>query len=226
MTVNIHRSRDALPHPSFANGPVARMERSEIRGRSTSLNAAPGLRCASSGLRRKKEAERRQAHSPSSAPAGAARVQRDALACRRSTTALAAANQRHSSAPATRFLGRGRGARSRWFERPCAWQRIHASLAGVTRSFLSQSSDMSRRPVIMPAGRIRQSRPGAEVTSPHPRAPFPLRQPASPAGVLQVSEILCIVAKTVTNVKRAMLYLTDPYFRDIIDSNEGKRCHG
>jgi hypothetical protein len=34
------------------------------------------------------------------------RVQRDALAFRRSTTALAAANERRSSAPATRFLGR------------------------------------------------------------------------------------------------------------------------
>jgi hypothetical protein len=34
----------------------------------------------------------------------AARDQRIALACRRSTTALAAATERHSSAPATRFL--------------------------------------------------------------------------------------------------------------------------
>ena len=60
---------------------------------------------------------------------------------------------------------------------------------GVTRSFLSQSSDMSRRPVIMPAGRIRRSRPGAEVTSPRPREPLSLRQPGSPAGVLYASEI-------------------------------------
>ena len=71
---------------------------------------------------RKKEAERRQARSPSSAPAGAARVQRDALTCRRSTTALAAANQRHSSAP----------------ER-ASWEA--AKKAGVTRPRLSQSSD-------------------------------------------------------------------------------------
>jgi hypothetical protein len=34
------------------------------------------------------------------------RIQRDALASRRSTTALAAANERRRSAPATRFLGR------------------------------------------------------------------------------------------------------------------------
>ena len=39
---------------------VARMERSEIRGLSIRFKAAPGLRFAPSGLRRKKEAERRQ----------------------------------------------------------------------------------------------------------------------------------------------------------------------
>jgi hypothetical protein len=54
------------PRPSSAKA-VARMERSEIRGRPTSLNAAPGLRCAPSGLQIKREAERRQTHCPSSA---------------------------------------------------------------------------------------------------------------------------------------------------------------
>jgi hypothetical protein len=34
---------------------VARMKRSEIRGRSISFNAAPGLRFAPSGLRRKEK---------------------------------------------------------------------------------------------------------------------------------------------------------------------------
>ena len=48
------------PRPSSAKA-VARMERSEIRGRPTSLNAAPGLRCAPSRLQ-KKEAERRQTY--------------------------------------------------------------------------------------------------------------------------------------------------------------------
>src|ERR1700728_467463 len=44
---------------------------------------------------------------PASAPErGAARAERCALAFRRPTTALAAANERHSSTPATRFLGR------------------------------------------------------------------------------------------------------------------------
>ena len=59
------------------------MERSEIWGRSASLNAAPGLRCASSGLQRQqiKKAERRQARNPTvrtcgrgAHPAGRARL--------------------------------------------------------------------------------------------------------------------------------------------------------
>jgi hypothetical protein len=51
----------------------------------------------------KRKAERRQtrSHDPRF---GAARADRSALACRRSTTALAAANERRSSTPATRFL--------------------------------------------------------------------------------------------------------------------------
>src|SRR5579863_10516688 len=90
---------------------------------------------------------------PSHPPLRAEEDKEGALACRRSTAALAAANERRSSAPATRFLGLGRSARSRWFERPRAF------LAGVTRSFLSQSSGVSRRPVILPAGRISQEPP-------------------------------------------------------------------
>ena len=50
---------------TISSSAVARMKRSEIRERSTSLNAAPGLRFAPSGLRKKerkeeKEAERRK----------------------------------------------------------------------------------------------------------------------------------------------------------------------
>ena len=45
-------------------------------------------RFANSKQRKKKEAERRQALILSTAPSDAARVLRDALACRRSTTAL------------------------------------------------------------------------------------------------------------------------------------------
>jgi hypothetical protein len=56
-------------------------------------------------------------------------------------------------------------------------------------SDLSQSSELPRRPVVMPDGRMTRSRPGAEVTSPRPREPLSLRQPVSPADVLSVSEI-------------------------------------
>jgi hypothetical protein len=66
---------------------------------------------------KRKEAERRQTHRQMPAPAGAGRAterrlappvrSRGALACRRSTAALAEANQRRRSAPAMRFLGRG-----------------------------------------------------------------------------------------------------------------------
>jgi hypothetical protein len=42
---------------------------------------------------------------------------------------------------------------------------------------------------MMPAGRFRRSRPGAEVTSLRPREPHSLRQTEWPAGVLHESEI-------------------------------------
>jgi hypothetical protein len=61
--------------------------------------------------------------------------------------------------------------------------------AGVTRSLPPQSSELPRRPVIVPAGRYCRSRPGAKVTSPCPREPLSLRQPVSPADVLHGSEI-------------------------------------
>jgi len=50
------------------------------------------------------EAERRQVHPPHASGVRRA-LKRSALACRRSTAVLAAASERHSSAPATRFLG-------------------------------------------------------------------------------------------------------------------------
>ena len=53
---------------------------------------------------RKRNAERRVSNLRTLA--GAARAERCALTFRRPTTALAAASERHSSTPATRFLGR------------------------------------------------------------------------------------------------------------------------
>jgi hypothetical protein len=101
-----HRSRDAIGAQVLSNSevarPVARMQRSAIRGRSISFYVAPGFRCAPPGLRRerKKEAERRQTLFNNLRTSGCGRAtDRDrlaptrplsgALACRRSTTALA-----------------------------------------------------------------------------------------------------------------------------------------
>ncbi len=96
------------------------MERSEIRVRSSSLYAAPGFRCTQPGLRRnkKKEADRRQTRYSTTRTQAAHRARRGygglrrpsasgALACRRSTTALAAATERHRSAPVHALPGDG-----------------------------------------------------------------------------------------------------------------------
>ena len=90
-----------------------------------------------------------------------------------------------------------------WSERTIPMVRkIVRRSAGVTRSFLSQSSGLPRRPVMVPAGRIPRSRPGAAVTSRRPREPLSPRQPASPADVLYGSEIReKFVAEMGTNVK-------------------------
>jgi hypothetical protein len=120
---------------------------------------------------------------PSHPPPRAGEDKEGALACRRSTAALAAANERRSSAPATRFLGLGRSARSRWFERSCAAQRaLPAPSCPSPAGFPAGRSWC--RPGVYP-----RSRPRAAVTSRRPREPLSLRQPASPAGILYGSEI-------------------------------------
>ena len=87
-------------------------------------------------------------------------LKRSALAYRRSTTALAAANQRHRSAsdalPGTRLK------------------------TGVTRLRLSQSSDKVADRSSCRPGVSARSRPGARLTRLRPREPHPLRQPESP----------------------------------------------
>jgi hypothetical protein len=92
---------------------------------------------------------------------------RGALACRRSTTALAAATERPSSAPDTRFLGNFSVRRR----------------LGVIRCYLhlrlSQSSECPRRPVVMPAGRMSPEPPGSEGDEPPPAG----TALAPPAGV-------------------------------------------
>jgi hypothetical protein len=108
-----------------------------------------------------------------------ARRKRSALACRRSTAALAAANERRSSAPATRFLGPGRSAQSRWFERSRAFLSGRYPLLPVPVQRVSPADRSWCRPGVYP-----RSRPGAAVTSRRPREPLSLRPPASPASVL------------------------------------------
>jgi hypothetical protein len=109
-----------------------------------------------------REAERRQAHCRQSPHASGARVAprirrlappfplSGALACRRSTSALAAATERHRSAPATRFPGR------------------NSIGTGVIRSLPSYGTagDNTRRPVIVPAGRIDPEPPESGGDSP------------------------------------------------------------
>jgi len=120
-----------------------------------------------------------------------------ALACRRSTAALAAANERRSSAPATRFLGPGRGARSRWFERSCAAQRALPAPSCPSPAGCPAGRSWCR-PGVYP-----RSRPGAAVTSRRPREPLSLRPPASPADVLYGGARFGVfVAETGTNVKK------------------------
>jgi hypothetical protein len=50
-----------------------------------------------------------------------------------------------------------------------------------------------------------RSRPGAEMTKPHPREPLSLRPPGSPVDVLYGSEMIRDVTETVTNVKPSSL---------------------
>jgi hypothetical protein len=74
--------------------------------------------------------------------------------------------------------------------------------AGVTRAFLSQSSGLPRRPVIMPAGRNSPEPPGSKGDEPLPAGTVSLRPPASPTGVLYESEILSKVTEMGTIVKK------------------------
>ena len=116
-----------------------------------------------------------------------------------------------SRGPST--YGTRSGARPRWFERPCALHRMmkdHASPAGVTRSFLSQSSEFPRRPVIVPAGRITRSRPGADcIGPPAGTALAPLSGVPSAEGVLHRArfDVACVTERG-TDVKVVTLART------------------
>ncbi len=167
---------------------VARIERSEIRVRSRSFHAAPGFRCTQPGLRRhkKKEMDRRQAHCgqvrtaerpvrkrrtgrAADMAACAALSASGALACRRSTTALAAATERHRSAPVHALPGGGTTER-RALSVPC-----RSSAAGLT----PQTGHSAGRAFWPRAAREpRLTRPLARGNRTRPLPP------ASPGGVL------------------------------------------
>ena len=92
----------------------------------------------------------------------AARVQRDALACRRSTAALAAANQRRRSTPE----------RASW---DAADIRRYLKRACPSPASFSQTGHGAGRA-------FSRSRPRTAVTSRRPREPHSPRPPASPRG--------------------------------------------
>ena len=88
------------------------------------------------------------------------------------------------------------GARPRWFERPCALQRMIRKTGKIMRHQRALPAPSCPSPAGFPADRsscrpgvIPRSRPGAAVTSRRPREPLPLHQPVSPADVLSASEI-------------------------------------
>ncbi len=145
------------------------MERSAIRGRLRRLHAHPGLRFAPSGLPKNKGGGT-PADAEFTVPrASGARVAprkgglrrpplAGALACRRSTTALAAATERRRSAPANALPAAELG-RSGCYPLPAAMRL----------------SGFPRRPVVVPAGRIAPEPPesGADETPPAGTVPAP-----------------------------------------------------
>ena len=108
-----------------------------------------------------------------------------ALACRRSTTALAAATERRRSAPANALPAAELG-RSGCYPLPAAMRL----------------SGFPRRPVIVPAGRIIPEPPGSGGDEPPPAGTVlaPLRQ-HHPAASSQGEMIRCVTV-TETSVKR------------------------
>jgi hypothetical protein len=145
----------------MSNSPrsVARMKRSAIRGQPRRFNVAPGLRCAPSGLRKKKRSGTptdATSNDPHQRVRLAPRIDRlaPALRCGRARLSafhhgLTAANERHRCAPVTRFPGR-------------YWVG-----AGVTRSRPSYGTAGSPpRPVVVSGRAYCPEPPGSGVTSP------------------------------------------------------------
>ena len=120
----VRRRRWWNRRPSRSGADVARMsaatsgnDRTDLKGRSRIIAAL----IRATKKKGKRNAERRCC--VTSASRDAARALRGALASRRSTTALAAATERHRSARATRLPGTRSERPPRWFERRSASQR-------------------------------------------------------------------------------------------------------
>ena len=109
---------------------------------------------------------------------GVARVQRDALACRRSTAALAAANQRRRSAPA----------RASW---DAADIRRYLKRACPSPASSSQAGHGAGRAFC-------RGRPRAAVTGRRPQEPHSPRLPASPGDPPEVERDSIAVTQTGT----------------------------
>jgi hypothetical protein len=103
---------------------------SSLRGakrRSNPESAAVTLDCFAPLAMTKRKAERRQTLCNNLRASRRGTAPKGRLACRRSTTALAAATERHRSARATRLPGTCSERPPRWFERRSASQRTTQS---------------------------------------------------------------------------------------------------
>ena len=162
------------------------MKRSEIRERSRGLQRRPRISLRSSGLQKEKEAERRQTRiSNLRAPAcilsrlrGGQRRGRGARPRRQVNASRRTQNPRDAppvGVPPRRLLQRANAA---------AQLRTRFLGRGVSCPSPASSSQTGHS-----AGRaLLRSRPGAQVTSPRPREPHPLRRPVSPADVLRARD--------------------------------------
>jgi hypothetical protein len=185
---------------------------SSLRGakrRSNPGSAAPRLDCFAPLAMTKRKAERRQTlcNNLRALRRGTA-PKRGRLACRRSTTALAAATERHRSASATRLPGTWSERASRWFER-CTLRNARPDHARPTchrgrypRLPVPVQRDCTRGPVMMPAGRVLPKPPGSTGDEPMPAGTAPAPPPGGPPdGVLVRERDWAYVTKQRTFVK-------------------------
>jgi hypothetical protein len=153
---------------------------SSLRGakrRSNPESAAVTLDCFAPLAMTKRKAERRQTLCNNLRASRRGTAPKGRLACRRSTTALAAATERHRSASAYALPGK----RS---ERTVPMVRKTARLfrGRYPRLPVPVQRVPTRRPVFMPAGRIVPKPPGSGGDKPPPAGTAPLRPPVSPGG--------------------------------------------